>query len=150
MNKDGTFNNNVENKFKGIGIHKSRELILTELKNRGLLDKIESYKTTVPMGERSGEIIEPLLTDQWFMKMEDLAKPAIDAVKNSNIKFVPKNFLPENDNGEIVVSLELEADANINYTNRIANQFNYNIFLMKIKIYILMVLLPMLFYYYLI
>ena len=42
------------------------------------------------MGERSGEIIEPLLTDQWFMKMEDLAKPAIDAVKSSNIKFVPK------------------------------------------------------------
>ena len=92
LNKDGTFNGNVGNKFKGMGIHESRKLILAELKNIGLLGEIEDYKTTVPMGERSGEIIEPLLTDQWFMKMEGLAKPAIDAVKNSNIKFVPKNW----------------------------------------------------------
>ena len=54
--------------------------------------KVEDYKTTVPIGERSGEIIEPLLTDQWFMKMDALAKPAIAAVKKSNIKFVPKNW----------------------------------------------------------
>ncbi|MDG2158584.1 MAG: valine--tRNA ligase [Gammaproteobacteria bacterium] len=92
LNKDGTLNNNVNQKFRGIGIHESRELIVNELKNIGLLGEIEDYKTTVPIGERSGEIVEPLLTDQWFMKMEDLAKPAIDAVKNSNIKFVPKNW----------------------------------------------------------
>ena len=46
----------------------------------------------LPIGERSGEIVEPLLTDQWFMKMDNLAKPAIDAVKNSSINFVPKNW----------------------------------------------------------
>jgi Valyl-tRNA synthetase len=51
----------------------------------------EDYSTTVPIGERSGEIIEPLLTNQWFMKMKDIVVPAIDAVKKSNVKFVPKN-----------------------------------------------------------
>ena len=92
LNKDGTFNNNVSDIFKDKNIHQSRSRVVDQLKETGSLDKIKDYKTTVPMGERSGEIIEPLLTDQWFMKMDDLARLGIDAVKKSNIKFVPKNW----------------------------------------------------------
>ena len=92
LNKNGTFNNNVSGIFKDKNIHKSRSEVVGQLKELGSLDKIEDYKTTVPMGERSGEIIEPLLTDQWFMRMDDLAQLGIDAVKKSNIKFVPKNW----------------------------------------------------------
>ena len=92
LNRDGRFNENVDISFQGKNIHESRPLVVDELKKIKCLHKIENYKTTVPIGERSGEIVEPLLTDQWFMKMRDLAKPAINAVKKSNIKFVPKNW----------------------------------------------------------
>ena len=92
LHKDGRFNDKVGPLFANKGIHESRSLVVDELKKTKNLHKIEEYKTTVPVGERSGEIIEPLLTDQWFMKMDSLAKPAIDAVKKSNIKFVPKNW----------------------------------------------------------
>jgi len=92
LNKDGTLNKNAGDIFDTKNIHESRSLVVNRLKEINNLDKIEKHKLTVPIGERSGEIIEPLLTDQWFMKMDELAKPAIDAVKKSNIKFVPKNW----------------------------------------------------------
>jgi len=92
LHKDGSFNNKVGKLFENKDIHESRSLVVDELKRIRSLEKVEDYKTTVPMGERSGEIIEPLLTDQWFMKMSDLAEPAIEAVQKSNIKFVPKNW----------------------------------------------------------
>jgi len=92
LNKDGTLNKNAGDIFDTKNIHESRSLVVDRLKEINNLDKIEKHKLTVPIGERSGEIIEPLLTDQWFMKMDELAKPAIDAVKKSNIKFVPKNW----------------------------------------------------------
>ena len=92
LHKDGRFNNKAGKLFENKDIHESRPLVVDELEKIKSLEKVEEYKTTVPMGERSGKIIEPLLTDQWFMKMSDLAEPAIDAVKKSNIKFVPKNW----------------------------------------------------------
>tara|TARA_B100001564_G_scaffold58394_1_gene45078 strand:+ start:67 stop:2811 length:2745 start_codon:yes stop_codon:yes gene_type:complete len=92
LNKDGTLNKNAGDIFDTKNIHESRSLVVDRLKEINNLDKIEKHKLTVPIGERSGEIIEPLLTDQWFMKMDELAKPAIDAVKKSSIKFVPKNW----------------------------------------------------------
>jgi len=92
LNKDGTFNKNVGKTFENKNIHDSRKYVVKELEKLKLLNKIEDYKITLPIGERSGEIIEPLLTNQWFMKMDTLVKPAIDAVKESNIKFIPKNW----------------------------------------------------------
>ena len=92
LNKDGTFNNNVDSEFIGQNIHTSREKIVVKLKSQGFLEKVDKYKTTVPIGERSGEIIEPLITSQWFMNMKDLAKPAVDAVENSSTKIIPKNW----------------------------------------------------------
>ena len=92
LNKDGTFNSNVGNKFKGIGIHESRKLILAELKNIGLLGKIEDYKTTIPYGDRSNTIIEPYLTFQWYCNAKELAKDAIAAVKSNKTEFFPSNW----------------------------------------------------------
>ena len=92
LNKDGTLNENCGKNYQGMNIHNARDIVVSELKEIGSLGDVDEYKTTIPIGERSGEIVEPLLTDQWFMKMETLAKPAIDSVKKSNIKFVPKNW----------------------------------------------------------
>ena len=92
LNKDGTFNNNVDSEFVGQNIHESRERIVKKLKSLGIIKKIDEYKTTVPIGERSGEIIEPLITSQWFMNMDELAKPAIRAIENSTTKIIPKNW----------------------------------------------------------
>ena len=92
LNKNGTFNQEAGDKLAGENIHASRDLVLNLLEKSGNLNKKEKYKIVLPIGERSGEIVEPLLTDQWFMKMDNLAKPAIDAVKNSTINFVPKNW----------------------------------------------------------
>ena len=92
LNKDGTFNENVDPEFIGQNIHQSRDKIVTKLESHGFIDKIDKYKTTIPIGERSGEIIEPLITSQWFMNMKDLAKPAVEAIENSTTKIIPKNW----------------------------------------------------------
>jgi valyl-tRNA synthetase len=92
LNKNGNFNKEAGDTFVGKNIHASRDSVLNLLEKSGNLNKKEKYKIVLPIGERSGEIVEPLLTDQWFMKMDNLAKPAIDAVKNSSINFVPKNW----------------------------------------------------------
>ncbi len=92
LNKDGTLNEIAGNKFNSRNIHEIRDDIIKSLKSSGSYVKEEDYITTVPIGERSGEIIEPLLTNQWFMQMKELVNPAINAVKNSNIRFVPKNW----------------------------------------------------------
>ena len=92
LNKDGTLNDIVGDEFCNRSIHDSRDDVIKALISINAYLKDEDYSTTVPIGGRSGEIIEPLLTNQWFMKMKDIVVPAIDAVKNSNIKFVPKNW----------------------------------------------------------
>ena len=92
LNKNGTLNSEVTKDLVDINIHDARELVLRKLEKENRLVKKEKYKTSIPVGDRSGEIIEPLLTDQWFMKMDGLAEPAIKAVKDGHIKFVPKNW----------------------------------------------------------
>ena len=92
LNKDGTFNENVHSEFVGDNIHAARDKIVEKLKKLGFLEKIDNYKTTVPIGERSGEVIEPLITSQWFMNMKELATPAIQAIENSSTKIIPKNW----------------------------------------------------------
>ena len=92
LNKDGTFNENVHSEFVGDNIHAARDKIVEKLKKLGFLEKIDNYKTTVPIGERSGEVIEPLITSQWFLNMKELATPAIQAIENSSTKIIPKNW----------------------------------------------------------
>ncbi|MBS82953.1 MAG: valine--tRNA ligase [Gammaproteobacteria bacterium] len=92
MNEDGTLNEEVHKNFIGINIHESRELIVNELKKQNKINQIKNYQITLPIAERSGVIVEPFLTDQWFMKMKDLAKPAMQVVEDATIKFVPNNW----------------------------------------------------------
>ena len=70
----------------------ARKQIVGDLQALNLLEKIDDHKLMVPRGDRSGTIIEPFLTDQWYVRVEPLAKPAIKAVENGDIKFVPDNW----------------------------------------------------------
>jgi valyl-tRNA synthetase len=70
----------------------ARKKIVERLEEQGLVEKIETYVYTVPHGDRSGVVIEPFLTDQWYVDAKTLAKPAIDAVKRGRTVFVPKNW----------------------------------------------------------
>ena len=70
----------------------ARKLIVEEFKQLSLLEKIDDHQLMVPRGDRSNDVIEPLLTDQWYVATESLAKPAIEAVKSGEIKFVPENW----------------------------------------------------------
>ena len=70
----------------------ARKAIVARLEEQGLVEKIEPYVHTVPHGDRSNVVIEPFLTDQWYVDAKTLAKPAIDAVKRGRTVFVPKNW----------------------------------------------------------
>jgi valyl-tRNA synthetase len=69
-----------------------RKMIVDRLEGMGLIEKIEAYTHAVPRGDRSGAVIEPFLTDQWYVDAKTLAVPAIDAVKHGRTVFVPKNW----------------------------------------------------------
>jgi len=79
-------------KYIGLDRYAARKQIVADLEELGLLDKIVDHKLVVPRGDRSGAVIEPFLTDQWYVKIAPLAKPAIEAVENGDIKFVPDNW----------------------------------------------------------
>ncbi len=79
-------------KYIGLDRVEARKQIVADLDSEGLLEKVEDHKLVVPRGDRSNSIIEPLLTKQWYVKVGPLAKPAIEAVENGDIKFVPDNW----------------------------------------------------------
>jgi len=70
----------------------ARKQLIADLEKQGLLEKIEDHKLMVPRGDRSNSVIEPYLTDQWYVKVEPLAKEAIKVVEDGDIKFVPENW----------------------------------------------------------
>ncbi|HEY6670172.1 MAG TPA: valine--tRNA ligase, partial [Methyloceanibacter sp.] len=78
--------------FNGVFRFAARKLIVHQLEAQGLMEKIEPHVHTVPHGDRSNAVIEPRLTDQWYVDAATLAKPAIDAVKRGRTVFVPKNW----------------------------------------------------------
>jgi valyl-tRNA synthetase len=78
--------------YVGLDRFEARKKIINDLDALGLLDKIEDHKLMVPRGDRTHSIIEPLLTDQWYVKTQPLAEPAIAAVENGDIRFVPDNW----------------------------------------------------------
>jgi len=78
--------------YAGLDRFEARKRIVADMEAAGLLEQIETVNNTLPFGDRSGDVIEPLLTDQWFVAVESLAKPAIEAVENGDIQFVPKNY----------------------------------------------------------
>jgi valyl-tRNA synthetase len=78
--------------LNGVFRFAARKLIVERLESQGLIEKIEPYVHTVPHGDRSNAVIEPRLTDQWYVDAATLAKPAIEAVKRGRTTFVPKNW----------------------------------------------------------
>lgn len=85
-------NDDAPEEYRGLDRFKARELIVGKMEELGLLEKIEDTVHMVPYGDRSNVVIEPYLTDQWFVNAEVLAKPATEAVEDGRIKFVPKNW----------------------------------------------------------
>ena len=89
---DAKINEEMPEKYRGMDRYDARKAIVADLDALGLLDKVEPHKLMVPRGDRSHTVIEPFLTDQWYVKTAPLAEPAIDAVKSGKIKFVPQNW----------------------------------------------------------
>ncbi|MDR3611573.1 MAG: valine--tRNA ligase [Ignavibacteriaceae bacterium] len=93
FNEDASTNHNVPEEFRGLDRFEVRKKVVDRLEEYGLLEKTEDYQNKVGYSERGGVPIEPYLSVQWFMKMDDLAKPAIDVVNNHKIKFYPEHWV---------------------------------------------------------
>lgn len=91
MNDDGTLNKNA-GPYEGLDRYDARKKIIEEFKDMGLFVKMEEIKHSVGVHERCHEVIEPLIKLQWFVKMEEMAKPAIEAVKDKSLNFVPERY----------------------------------------------------------
>ena len=92
LTNDAALNDDVPEAYQGMDRFDARKKIVAEFESLGLLDKVEEYTVKIPRGDRSGAVVEPYLTDQWYVKIEPLAKPAIEAVETGKIKFVPENW----------------------------------------------------------
>ncbi|SMN14283.1 Valyl-tRNA synthetase [uncultured Candidatus Thioglobus sp.] len=92
LTDDAKINDTINSAYIGMDRFVARKKIIQDLDAQGLLDKIEPHKLMVPHGDRTNAVIEPYLTDQWFVKIAPLAQPAIDAVKNGKIRFIPQNW----------------------------------------------------------
>tara|TARA_R110002110_G_scaffold404606_1_gene623165 strand:+ start:200137 stop:202911 length:2775 start_codon:yes stop_codon:yes gene_type:complete len=85
-------NRNAPVAYQGLDRFAARKRIVEDLEKLNLLEKIEPYKVKIPRGDRSGEVLEPYLTAQWFVKAKPLAAQAIEVVQNGKVKFVPENW----------------------------------------------------------
>ncbi len=82
----------IPERYRGLDRFEARKRIVADLEAAGLLEKVEDHKLMVPRGDRSGAVLEPLLTDQWFVKVAPLAAEAIRAVEDGRVRFVPGNW----------------------------------------------------------
>ncbi|WP_417520072.1 valine--tRNA ligase [Minwuia sp.] len=92
LDQHAHLNENVPEAYRGMERFAAREKVIADLDALGLLEKVEEITHTVPYGDRSGVVIEPWLTDQWYVDAATLARPAIEAVETGKIQFVPKNW----------------------------------------------------------
>ena len=92
LTDDAKLNDDVPEAYRGMERFDARKQIVADLEAQGVLVKIEPHSLKVPRGDRSGAVIEPYLTDQWYVAVESLAKPAIEAVESKEIRFVPENW----------------------------------------------------------
>jgi valyl-tRNA synthetase len=89
---DARLNDNAPIELRGLDRFEARTRVLAELEAAGLIDRVEPHKLMIPRGDRSGAIIEPYLTDQWYVKIAPLAAPAIEAVESGRVLFVPEHW----------------------------------------------------------
>ncbi|MDB6366837.1 valine--tRNA ligase [Photorhabdus bodei] len=87
-----TYSSDIPAEYQGIERFAARKAIVAEFERLGLLVEIKAHDLTVPYGDRGGVVIEPMLTDQWYVRTAPLAKVAIEAVENGDIQFVPKQY----------------------------------------------------------
>lgn len=92
MNPDGTMNENCPEEYVGLDRMEARKKVISDFEELDYIEKVEDHVHQVPYGDRSGVVIEPYLTDQWYVDAATLAKPAIEAVKSGKTEFVPKNW----------------------------------------------------------
>ena len=92
FNDDAHLNSNVPEKYQGLERFEARKQVVADLDALGLLGKIDPHKLKVPRGDRSGVVIEPYLTNQWYVTTQPLADKAIKAVEDGDIQFVPKQW----------------------------------------------------------
>ena len=92
LDKNGLLNKNVPKKYQNLTPIEARKILLTDLKNIGALVKELDHRHNVPRSERTGEILEPMLTKQWYLKSKNLSKEAIKLVRDKKIKFIPSNW----------------------------------------------------------
>jgi valyl-tRNA synthetase len=90
--RDARLNEQVPERYRGLDRFEARQRIVADLEETGLLDSVQPHKSMIPRGDRSGAVIEPYLTDQWFVKVAPLAGPAIAAVKTGRIKLIPSHW----------------------------------------------------------
>lgn len=89
---EAKINDVAPQKYQGLDRFDARKQIVADLEQQGVLVKVEAHKLKVPRGDRTGVVIEPYLTNQWYVAVESLAKPAIEAVESGEIRFVPENW----------------------------------------------------------
>ncbi|MCW8107474.1 valine--tRNA ligase [Alteromonas ponticola] len=92
LTEDARINDEAPERYRGMDRFDARKQVVSDLEDLDLLLKVEPHKLKVPRGDRSGSVIEPYLTDQWYVAVESLAKPAIEAVEAGEIRFVPENW----------------------------------------------------------
>jgi valyl-tRNA synthetase len=92
LDSSGKINDEAPEAYRGLDRFEARKQVVSDIDALGLLEKIEPTSHAVPHGDRSGVVIEPWLTDQWYVNAEELAKPAIAAVESGKTGFVPKNW----------------------------------------------------------
>jgi len=92
LTDDAALNDSVPEPYRGMDRFDARKKIVAEFTSLGLLDKVEDYVVKTPRGDRSHAVVEPYLTDQWYVKIKPLAEPAIEAVESGRIRFVPDNW----------------------------------------------------------
>jgi valyl-tRNA synthetase len=92
LDEEASLNDNAPEAYRGMDRFEARERIVADLEAKGLLDKIEDHKLMIPRGDRSHAVVEPYLTDQWYVRIEPLARPAIEAVEDGRINFVPSTW----------------------------------------------------------
>jgi valyl-tRNA synthetase len=92
IDEDGKMTPAAGSKYAGLDRFEARKRVLEDLEALGLLEKVEEYTVQTPLCDRCKTILEPLLSEQWFVKQEELARPAIEAVKEGKIRFIPERY----------------------------------------------------------
>jgi valyl-tRNA synthetase len=95
FDENASLNDAVPAPYRGLNRFVARKRVVADFEALGLLDKVEPHSLQVPRGDRSGEVLEPWLTDQWYVRIAPLAEPAIKAVEDGRTRFVPENWSKE-------------------------------------------------------